>query len=566
MTKSDMVAALEDMAVLLELNGENPFKVRAFQNGARVVEQFPGDAVEAVKDGSLRKVKGIGEGLFTDLKTLVGTGRLPVLEELREKTPAGLYDILALPGVGAKKVRAIHEGLGVTNLGELEYAITENRLVDLPGFGAKSQAKIADAIRFVKAHAERRLYPEALANALPLLEALRAHPAAIKVELAGSLRRGLETVKDIDLVAATNDPGALGKAFAALPMVESVEGQGEDKVTVVLKGGQKSDLRMVKEEDFDSCLLHFTGSKAFNLRLRQLAKDKGLKLNEYGLFKGDEKLKVEGGEAGILAALGLAWVPPERREDIGEVEEALKGPLPEAVKLEDLQGVFHVHTVYSDGENTVREMAEAARAKGWKYIGISDHSKSAFYAHGLTEERIAEQRAEIKALNEEYAGEFTILHGIESDILADGSLDYDDETLAQFDFVIGSVHSRFGQDAETMTKRIVKALSNPYLTMLGHLTGRLLLSRDSMAADWDAVYDAAAKYGKIIELNANPHRLDVDWREWPKLARRGIKTSINPDAHRISGLDDVAFGVQIAKKSGISINNVANTEPCTPRR
>lgn len=560
MNKSDLVAALEDMATLLELNGENVFKVRAFQNGARVVEQFPGDVVAAVKDGSLRNEKGIGAGLFTDLKTLVETGSLPVLEDLRAKTPAGLYEILALPGVGAKKVKAIYEGLGVTNLGELEYAITENRLVDLPGFGAKSQAKIADAIRFVKAHAERRLYPEALANALPVLEALRAHPAAIKVELAGSLRRGLETVKDIDLVAATNDPKALGDAFVALPMIESVEGRGEEKITVVLQGGQKADLRMVSEAEFDSCLLHFTGSKPFNLRLRQLAKAKGLKLNEYGLFDGDKRLECDS-EGGILAALGLAWVPPERREDIGEVEQALKGPLPEAVKLEDLQGVFHVHSVYSDGENTIRELAEAARAKGWKYIGISDHSVSAFYARGLTVERLAEQRAEIAALNAEYAGEFTILHGIESDILADGRLDYDEETLGRFDFVIGSIHSRLGQDAETTTRRLVTALSNPHLTMLGHLTGRLLLSRDAVACDWDAVYDAAAEHGKIIELNANPHRLDVDWRELPKLMARGIKISINPDAHRVSGLDDVAYGVMMARKAGLSHEQVANTHP-----
>lgn len=559
MDKSTVIDVLEQMGVLLELKGENPFKVRAFTNGARALETLDEPIDQAVASGSLKAVKGIGAGLFNDIKTLVTTGALPAFEELKAATPPGLIEMLAIPGLGPKKVKAIHEGLGLTTVGELEYACLENRLVSLPGFGEKTQAKILKSIELWKKNRGRSLYAEALGQAEAIEAALAKHPAVKRLAIAGSLRRKMETVKDVDLVASSAEPQSVMAAFVALPEVDGVIGQGDTKTSVRLKSGLNVDLRVVADDEFASCLFHFTGSQAFNTHMRQRAKERGLKLNEYGLWRGDERL-VAADEAALFEHLGLPLIAPELREDRGEVALAEQKALPVLVREEDLQGIFHVHTHYSDGEASVREMALKARQLGYKYIGISDHSEAAFYAHGLTRARIAEQQAEIRALNAELDG-ITILSGIEADILADGRLDYDDETLASFDFVIGSVHSRFGQDREAMTARLVNALSHPRLTMLGHMTGRLLLSREAYDFDLDAVLAAAARHGKVIELNANPHRLDIDWRDLKKARELGIPIAINPDAHSPGGLDHTRFGVAVARKGGLSTREVFNARP-----
>lgn len=559
MDKHTITDLLEDFAVLMELKGENPFKIRAYQNGARALETFDGEVAEAVESGELKQVKGIGAGLFADIKTLVTTGNLPAYDQLKAETPAGLLEILSIPGLGAKKVRAIHEGLGITTVGELEYACLENRLVGLAGFGEKTQAKILKSIESWKKHRGYHLYADVADLAEAIEAALAKHPKVTRVAIAGSMRRRKETVKDLDLVASSDAPTEVMAAFIGLPGVEGVEVQGDTKTTVRLANGMTADLRVVTDEEFPYGLFHFTGSQEFNTAMRQRAKAKGLELNEYGLWRGEERLGAVD-EAAIFGLLDLAYVPPELREDRGEIELAAQGALPTLVSPRDVQGVFHVHTHFSDGQATVKDMALKARALGYRYIGISDHSETSVWAHGLSREKIAEQQAEIRRLNEELDG-ITILSGIEADILADGSLDYDDDILASFDFVIGSVHQRFSQDRETMTKRLVKALSHPRLTMLGHMTGRLLLSRDPYEFDLEAVLAAAAEHGKIIELNANPHRLDMDWRDLRRARELGIPISINPDAHSPDGLEHTRYGVDMARKGGLTAADVFNAQP-----
>jgi DNA polymerase (family 10) len=548
MDKAAVVEALEELALLLELADANPFKVRAFTNGARALEGLPGPVDEALRDGTLKATKGIGAGLLGDIKALVETGRLPALEELRAATPAGLVEMMGIPGLGPKKVKAIHAGLGIASVGELEYAVLENRLVDLPGFGAKTQAKVGDAIAAWKRHRGKRL----LSDVLPAAEALVAHlataPGIAAAALAGGLRRRAETVRDVDLVIAAADAAAAEAAVAAAPGVERTD------AGLKLTGLLPLDVAVVAPDAFGAALLVGTGGPAYVDAAIAAAAGKGLRLDATGLWRGTEQVAAVD-EAAAYAAIGLPAVAPELREDA-----APRVPAAPLITATDLQGVFHVHTTYSDGTATIRDMALAAKALGWRYVGISDHSEAAFYAKGLTRARIAEQRREIDALNAELEG-ITVLHGIEADILADGSLDYDDETLASLDFVIGSVHSRFGQDREAMTARLVKALSHPRLTMLGHMSGRLLLSRDPYDFDLEAVFQAAAAHGKAIELNANPHRLDVDWRHLRRARELGIAIAINPDAHSPEGLAHVRWGVDMARKAGLTADDVFNTGP-----
>ncbi len=548
MDKAGVVAALEEMALLLELADANVFKVRAFQNGARALEGLQAPIDEALADGSLKAVKGIGQGLLADIKALVETGRLGALDELRAATPPGLIEMFEIPGLGPKKVKAIHAGLGIASVGELEYAVLENRLVDLAGFGAKTQAKIGQAIEAWKRHRGKRLLSDVLPAAEALVAALAGKPGVVAAALAGGLRRRAETARDIDLVIGTEDAAGARSALAALP---GVEAEGE---TLRVAGGLPLDAAYVAPAGFGAALLVGTGSEGWVAAVIDHAAARGLRLDGTGLWRGDERLPTPD-EAAVFTALGLPAMPPELRESAAPTVPA--GAL---VAKDDLQGVFHVHTNYSDGTATVRDMALAAKALGWRYIGISDHSEAAFYARGLTRARIEEQRREIDALNAELEG-ITILQGIEADILADGALDYDDETLAGLDFVIGSVHSRFGQDREAMTNRLVKALGHPRLTMLGHMSGRLLLSRDPYDFDLDAVLEAAARHGKAIELNANPHRLDIDWRYLARARDMGIAIAINPDAHSPEGLADVRWGVEMARKGGLTAADVLNTAP-----
>lgn len=561
MDKQGMIALLEEVATLLELKGENPFKCRAYANVARLLGSVSEEELRTLcAQKRLRELKGVGPGLVKDLEQLVGEGRVTLHQELVAATPPGLLEMLRIPSLGPKKVRAIFEELGIATVGELEYACTENRLANLKGFGPKSQEKVLSGIAHLKTSAGRFLYAAGRKAADQLLARMAAVPAVKRVEVAGSLRRRKEIIQDVDLVCATADADAVMDALVSSPGVKEIIGRGPTKCSVRLQTGLQVDLRAVTVTEYPFALLYFTGSKEHNTSLRSRAKRMELRLNEYGLFRADESSIACASEEEIFRALGLSYIPPELREDAGELEAAEAGALPPLVEPGDLRGVLHCHTTWSDGSASVKDMALAARKLGYGYIGLSDHSQTAAYAGGLKVERVREQWAQIDRVNAEL-GDFRILKGIESDILPDGRLDYDDEVLSGFDFVIGSVHSAFHLDREAQTRRVQKAMENPYLTMVGHLTGRILLARAGFELDVDAVLEAAAKHHVVMEFNVNPQRLDLDWRHLRRAQERGVLISINPDAHSVDGLEDMAVGAAVARKGWIRPESVLNAKP-----
>ena len=511
MTRNDVVRILDEIAILLEMVGENPFKSRAYENAARNIEALGDDFDEIVRTRKLGEVKGIGEALQKKITELITTGHLQYYEDLKASVPPGHLEMLRIPGLGPKKIKALYENLGIKTIGELEYACHENRLTDLKGFGKKTQENIIAGIESVKRYKEKRLYADVMPQALALLERLKSNRQISSLSLGGSLRRGNEVVKDIDILAASEEPHAVADHFGALPEVESITAKGETKVSVVLKSGINSDLRIVTPKEFPYALHHFTGSREHNTAMRGRAKKMGMKMNEYGLFEGDRLIPCRS-EKDIFTALGLQEIPPELRENMGEIEAAENNEIPHLLTMKDLRGLFHVHTRASDGADTLETLAKQAQALGYAYIGISDHSQSAAYAGGLSVDKIKQQHAIIDEINEKRTP-FHIFKGIESDVLVDGRLDYDDDILALFDFVIASIHSHFGLTEEAMTERIIKALGHPLATIFAHPTGRLLLAREPYAVNLQRVIDFAAEKGKVMELNANPLRLDLDWRQ-----------------------------------------------------
>jgi DNA polymerase (family 10) len=554
--------ALEEIGLLLELLGENPFKTRAYANGARILRGLDRDLGELVRTKELGKIKGFGAALVEKVTTLHETGSLPYLEKLRGEVPAGLLDWLKIPGLGPKKARAIHVTLGISTLEELEEAARAGKLRDLEGFGETTEKKILDGIGRVRAHAGRFRMPAAREEADRLVALLEAVRGVKRVEAAGSVRRRGETSKDIDLVVVARDADAAMDAFVGAGGVVEVTGRGETKCSVRLASGLSSDLRVVPEKSFPFALCYFTGSKAHNVALRGRAQKRGLKLNEYALVRERDGAEVAcADEAAIYEALGLAWIPPELREDRGELEAAEAGTLPDLVEERDLRGILHCHSTWSDGKDSVERMAEAARERGMEYLGLTDHSRSAAYAGGLSVERVREQHAEIDALNAKETNGFRVLKGIECDILADGALDYPDEVLASFDFVIASVHSRFNLPEKEQTERMVRAVRNPWVDILGHPTGRLLLERDAYPVDLFRVLDAAVEEGVAVEINAHPMRLDLDPPALRYGVPRGMKTSIDPDAHETAGLDDVRWGVGVARRGWCTADDVLNAWP-----
>ena len=560
MNKKEVAEILEQIGTLLELKNENPFKVRAYYNAARALDGFAGDLETLVKKNRLHDIRGIGSGLSEKITELVTTGKLKYYEELKKSLPSGLLEMLNIPGVGPKKAKKLYKELGIKTIGDLERACKENRLVDLEGFGEKSQQKILEGIRFIRKHEAYHLYPEALETALVILEALKKEKTIQRINPAGSLRRKKEIIRDVDFVVSTKDPEAVVKRFTSLPGIETVQQKGETKASLLLKSGIQADLRVVSDKEFPYALHHFTGSKEHNIAMRARAQRMGYKMNEYGLFKEDRLIPCKDEEE-IFKKLGLSYIPPEMREDTGEIEAAEKGKLPILVQSKDIRGVFHVHSTYSDGTATLEEIAKEALKLGYTYLGLSDHSQSAKYAHGVEEERLKKQQKEINALNVKYKGKLLILKGSEVDVLPDGSLDYPEKILKTFDFVIASIHTHFTMSETEMTRRVIKALRNPHTTILGHPTGRLLLSREPFAIDLKQVIDAAKKLNKIIELNANPHRFDLDWRVCKLAKEKGVLLSINPDAHHSGSLSDTDFGVGIAQKGWLSPTDVFNTLP-----
>lgn len=554
--KKEVSRVLHQIGVMLELKKENQFKSNAYYNAARRIETLDEDIVSIVREGRLQEIQGIGAALAEKITELVTTGELKYYTELAAGLPAGLFDLLQVPGLGPKKVSQLYQQLGISSLSELEYACIENRLIELAGFGEKTQEKILKGIEALKKYQGQFLYASVVDLANEVLRIVLSWPEVFKAEVAGSLRRKKEMIKDIDLVVATTEPEQVMERLVKASFVEEVIGSGSTKTSVRLAAGINLDLRAVEPAEYIFALHHFTGSKEHNTTMRGRAKELGLKINEYGIFRGEERLECQTEEE-FFQTLGLQYIPPELREDQGEIQAAEVGQLPELITQEKLHGVIHAHSRYSDGVDSIPELVHACRERGYTYLGLSDHSRTAVYAHGLKEAEVKAQWEEIDALNAELNG-FYIFKGIESEILSDGSLDYPEEILQGFDFVIASIHSNFGGTEEQMTNRLLKAIENPHTTMLGHPTGRLLLGRDGYAADIYRVIRACAEHNVIIELNANPHRLDLDWRYCKYAASLGVLISINPDAHRIRGLDDMAYGLAVARKGWLTAQNVFN--------
>jgi len=555
MDKRAIAKVLEEIGLLLELKGENPFKSNAYYNAARTIESLTEDVTELIASGRIRDLKGIGAALAEKLAELVGTGRLTYYEELKQIVPPGLLEMTAIPGMGPKKIAAVWGQLGITTMGELEYACVENRLVSLPGFGQKTQDKIRQGIQQLKRRRGFHLYANVIGEAERIVEVIRHSAGVRSAELVGELRRRLEVVQAISVLVGADRPRSVLDSLQRIEALWELSRAGDK---IIGKSPMGISVSVVLSEDLTAhAILAATGSEEHLNALASRAARMKIPWNLTPAAGGKLAPKADSEEA-LYAVLGLPFIEPELREGLGEIEAAEAGLLKPLVEARQIQGIFHNHTTYSDGSATLDEMVAAAKALGYRYIGISDHSQSAFYANGLKEDRIREQHAAIDALRTRTSG-IAIFKGIEADILVDGAMDYPEDVLARFDFVIGSVHSRFSLPEEEQTARVIRALANPYVTMLGHPTGRLLLSREGYQIDMKRVIDAAKQYGKIVEINANPHRLDLDWRLCRYAKEQGVRVSINPDAHATEGLEDVPFGVNVARKGALEPSDVINT-------
>jgi DNA polymerase (family 10) len=570
MTKDQIAEILTDIATLLELKGENPFKSRAYVNAARSLEASTEPLERMFAPDSTTRLKGIGDKIHDKIVELLQTGKLAYYEELKGSIPAGLVAMLDIPGLGPKKIKALHDKLGVETIDLLERACREGKVAQLDGFGEKTQSKILEGIQFRRQYATRHLLSEALAAAESILENLRAHPETVRCSTAGSLRRFKEVIGDIDLLASSKEPAELIDFFTGQEGVLSVTAKGETKASVVLSGGIQADLRVVSDAEYPFALAYFTGSKEHNIVMRQRAIQRGLRLNEYGLFKSgaetrDPKLLVScRTEEEIFQQLGLAYIPPELREDAGEFAAAEKNEIPRLLEWTQLKGSLHNHSNWSDGRGSLEEIAAFMRELGCAYWAITDHSKSSFQANGLAPERLRQQIGEIHALNRKLAEEgddFQLLTGSEVDILSGGRLDYEDDLLAELDVVVASVHQGFTQNEAEMTRRVIAAAENRFVHTLGHLTGRLLLEREGYKINQTAVIDACAATGTWIELNAHPRRFDMDWRLWHYAKDKGVKCVINCDAHRNEQAQFLRLGAGIARKGWLEAQDVINTLP-----
>jgi len=571
MTKEEIANVLERIATLLELKNENPFKIRAYTNAARAIETFGGNVPDFQDEEAVAKIPGIGKSIALKIKELAATGSLKYLEELSAQFPAGVLELFALPGLGAKKIKALYDQLGISSIEQLQKACEEGRVAELAGFGQTTQQKLCDAIAKRAAHAGSFQFGQVAAEAETLRADLAAHDSALQVDIAGSYRRRKEILHDLDLLVATKEPEAIMKFFVSHPLVGSVIARGPTKSSVRLDSGVQCDLRVVSTAEYPFALAYFTGNKEHNIELRSRALQRGWTLNEYRLApippdsKAKKKLPVKRipevrDEAELYRAVDLDFIPPELRENWGEFEAAEKHSLPKLIEKENLRGTFHCHTTASDGHNSIEEMAEAAQALGLEYLGIADHSRSSIQAHGIDETALRVQIAAIRKLNKKLHG-FRVFAGVECDILRDGSLDFPDEILSELDYVIVSVHSVFNLSEAEMTARVIRAIENPFVTMLAHPTGRLLLKREPYQINIPAILDAAARTGTWIELNAAPKRLDLDWRWWPLAKQKGVRCVINPDAHRTERLQDLWFGIGIARKGWLTKDDVMNCLP-----
>jgi len=568
MDKKDIIDLLERIGTMMEIKGENPFKIRAYFAGARTLQTMEDDLGEVIAEGRLCDIPGIGKALTEKIETLHTTGKLEFYDKLVASVPSGLMDLLEVPGLGGKKIKALHEQLGVDSIESLTEVCQDGKVAELKGFGEKTQEKILSGIKNREAYAARHLWWDARRVVDQILPGLRALPEVERAEAAGSFRRGMETVGDLDFIVASSNPASIMDWFTSMDGIAEVTAHGDTKSSIRLEGGMQADLRVVPAEQFYFALHHFTGSKDHNVRMRQKALSMGLSLSEWGLRPEEEKDasrkvgKIEAdSEEDVFKALGLAFVPPALREGMGEVEAAEKNELPELLQYEDLKGCFHNHTTASDGRNTLEEIAGESDQRGWEYLGIADHSKASFQANGLDEERLLKQISAIKELNESGKFRVHLFSGSEVDILSGGRLDFEDDILEQLDYVVASVHNGLSQDEDTMTERLIRAIEHPAVTMIGHLSGRLLLRREASKMKVQKIIDAALANKTILELNANPMRLDMDWRHWRRAAERGLMCCINPDAHALHHFDYQLAGVHAARKGWLTRENVLNARP-----
>ena len=561
-TREQIADVLEEIAILLELKGENPFKIRAYRNGAEIVRSIDGNIVQRAKDDDLKGVKGIGDALQQKLHELATTGELAFHLDLKAEFPEGLFELLQLQGLGPEKVKVLYDELAIATLGGLKRACESGEVGALNGFGRKSEEKILSAIEAHERFSGRFLLAEVAPDAERILELLRRHPEVSRAAIAGSYRRGKATVHDLDFLVATKKPSVLTSFFAGMAGIQEVLAEGETKASIRLESGLQCDLRAISNSEWPFALMYFTGSKEHNVELRSRALKEGLTLNEYHLqpVKGSDREDptprlVE--EADVYAELGLQFIDPSLRENRGEFEAADGGGLPSLLEQENLRGTFHNHTTESDGRSTLAEMVEAARELGLSYLGISDHSKSSFQANGLDEIRLLEQLNTIRTLDSQL-DDLDLYAGNEVDILRDGTLDFDDDILSQLDYVVASIHASFSLSESDMTARIIRAMENPHVTMLGHLSGRLLLRREPYAVNHEKIIDCAAETRTVIELNCSSQRMDMDWSWWRRARDKGVKCSINPDAHHVDGLQNLHFGIRIARKGWLRRQDVLN--------
>ena len=569
MDKDQVADILVDIGLLLELKGENPFKTRAYQNAARTLQQLDEPLAKIVSEERLGEIKGIGEALQQKITQLATTGSLKYYDELKASIPAGMREMLEIPGLGPKKIKALHDKLGVDTIEKLEQACKEGKVAELAGFGEKTQTNLCAGIERRRTYASRHLLVKALAAAEPILESLRSHPDVIRCSIAGSSRRHKEIIGDIDFLASSKQPASVIEFFTQQPGIISVSAKGETKASVVLEGGIQADLRVVSDTEFPFALAYFTGSKEHNIVMRQRAIARGLRLNEYGLFRSKEETRDPAllvpcqSEEQIYAELGLDFVEPELREDSGEFEAAEQHRLPRLIEWTDLKGSLHNHSNWSDGRNSLEEIAVHMQEHGLSYWGVTDHSKSSYQANGLDVTRLRQEIKAVRELNkrlEDSGTDFRLLVGTEVDILNEG-LDFPDDVLAECDVVIASIHQGFTQTEAETTKRLVCAAENRFVHMLGHLCGRLLLEREGCAINHQAIIDACAATGTWIELNASPYRFDMDWRHWKGAKSKGVKCVINCDAHRFEHVGWLRLGAGIGRKGWLTKQDVINTLP-----
>ena len=553
MDRTGVARSLEQIASYLELKGENPFRIRAFRAAARSILGFTKDLGEGIADGSLAQLKGIGPAILQIVTELVSTGEAGILEQLREDVPAGLVEMLGIPGLGVAKIRQIQQQLGIESLPDLEAAARDGRLAALPRFGKRTADKIVEGIAFLRQSSQWRLSHHAAHEAEAFREALAKLPHILAAYTAGEVRRRCEVVRALVIVLVADvAPAEVFRQLSAMPGADEIAGDDERRATLRFAGGSSVQVTVTPPQNLGVVLAQATGSEAHLAALASRAAARGLNLAGTALWEGSRFVPTPDEET-LYRALGLEWIPPELRESGEEV--AL--PVPRLVELADIRGFLHCHTVASDGSNTVAEIAAACCDAGYRYAGITDHSRAAAYAGGLSPDKVRAQWDEIDAFNAANKG-FRVLKGIESDILVDGQLDYPDEVLAGFDFVIGSIHSRFTLSRDEMTERICRAMDSPFLTIIGHPTGRLLLSREPYPVDLERVIERAAAAGVAIEINADPHRLDLDWRYLRHARHAGVMISIGADAHNVAGLGNMEFGVAIARKGALGPDDVLN--------